>query len=261
MGIAIETFSTYTGRLKYAYISRLNNRLVVRMYARLLCVLITDNLLVEVLIAIPLFLYVLGVLALTKYIYIALKRRGLSDGVVVYYNRKIIHVMAGGVIALMVPYLFTSPLVPTVFALILAAVTYVPHRTGKLLYWFQVRDNMYEVNFCFAWGLALIVLWVLFGNPIYAVIPLAFMSFGDAATGVIRNAVYKRRTKSWLGNLGMFMVTLPIGVYYAGYVGLIAALIASLVEHYEIPPILDDNVLITISTLAILVASKLLGFL
>ncbi|MEM0285471.1 MAG: hypothetical protein QXU85_07555, partial [Sulfolobales archaeon] len=57
--------------------------------------IITDNLLVEILIAVPLFLYVLGVLALTKYVYLALKRRGLSDGVIVYYNRKIIHVMAG----------------------------------------------------------------------------------------------------------------------------------------------------------------------
>ncbi|MEM4434905.1 MAG: hypothetical protein QXP10_02370, partial [Sulfolobales archaeon] len=70
-----------------------------------------------------------------------------------------------------------------------------------------------------------------------------------------------RRTKSWLGNLGMFVVTLPIGIYYAGYVGLVAALIASLVEHYEIPPLLDDNVLITVSSLAVLVTSKLLGFL
>ncbi|MEM1623390.1 MAG: dolichol kinase [Sulfolobales archaeon] len=231
------------------------------MSVRLPGIMIMDNLLVEVLIALLLFLYVLGVLALTKYVYIALKRRGLSDGVAVYYNRKIIHVMTGGVIALMVPYLFTSPLVPAVFALILAVVTYIPHRTGKLFYWFQVKDNMYEVNFCFAWGLALLLLWVILGNPIYAVIPLTFMSFGDAATGIIRNFVYKRRTKSWLGNLGMLVVTLPIGLYYAGHVGLIAALIASLVEHYEIPPLLDDNVLITVSTLAVLVTSKLLGLL
>ncbi|MEM4775378.1 MAG: hypothetical protein QW489_03345, partial [Sulfolobales archaeon] len=67
------------------------------MSVRLPGIMIMDNLLVEVLIALLLFLYVLGVLALTKYVYIALKRRGLSDGVAVYYNRKIIHVMTGGV--------------------------------------------------------------------------------------------------------------------------------------------------------------------
>lgn len=223
--------------------------------------LVPANPITEVLIAVPLFVYVLGVLALTKYVYVALKKLGLNDNVVVYYNRKIIHMMAGGVIGLMVPYLFTTPLVPAVFALILAAITYIPHRTGKLLYWFQVKDNMYEVNFCFAWGLALLSLWLIFGSPIYAIIPLVFMSFGDAVTGIIRNTIYRRRTKSWLGNIGMFVVTSPIGAYYAGYVGVFAALIASLIEHYEIPPVLDDNVLITISTLLVLVASKALGFL
>ncbi len=224
-------------------------------------VLVPSDPLVEVLIAVPLFLYVLGVLALTRYVYGFLRTRGLSNNVVVYYNRKLIHVLAGGLVALLVPHLFTSPLVPTVFALILAAITYLPHRTGRLLYWFQVGENMYEVNFCVAWGLALLALWVLFGNPVYAVVPLAFMSFGDAVTGIIRNTLYRRRTKSWVGNLGMLAVTLPIGVYYAGHVGIVAALIASLVEHYEIPPLLDDNVLITLSTLAVLVASGALGLL
>ncbi|MCX8185118.1 MAG: dolichol kinase [Sulfolobales archaeon] len=223
--------------------------------------LMPRNLFSEVLIALPLFLYVLGILAITKYIYILLKKRGLSDNIIVYYNRKIIHILTGGVIGLTVPYLFTSPLIPAIFAFILAVITYIPHKSGKLFYWFQVRDNMYEVNFCFAWGLALLILWLLFGSPIYAVIPIAFMSFGDAATGIIRNAVYRRRTKSWIGNLGMFLVALPIGAFYAGSVGVIAAVVASIVEHYEIPPLMDDNVLITISTLAILVASRVLGFL
>ena len=227
----------------------------------MLDLLIPDDPVLEVLIALPLFAYVLGVLALTRYVYMALRRRGMSENVVVYYNRKVIHILAGGVVALLVPYMFTSPLVPTLFALVLAAVTYLPHRTGRLLYWFQVRDNMYEVNFCFAWGLALLVLWLFFGSPLYAVVPLAFMSFGDAVTGVVRNAVFGRRTKSWLGNLGMLAVTLPIGLHYAGYAGAAAAVVASLVEHYEIPPALDDNVLITASTLTVLVASRALGLL
>ncbi|MCS7108203.1 MAG: dolichol kinase [Sulfolobales archaeon] len=223
--------------------------------------LISDNLLTEIYIALPLFIYVLGVILLTKYIYNVLRSRGLSDNIAVYYNRKIIHMMTGGVIGIVVPYLFTSPYVPTAFALLLAVVTYIPHRTGRLLYWFQVKDNMYEVNFCIAWGFSLIALWFLFGNPKYAVIPIAFISFGDAITGIIRNAVYKRRTKSWLGNLGMLIVTLPIGIYYAGYAGFIAALVASIVEHYEIPPMLDDNVLITLSTLLVLIISGTFGFL
>jgi len=215
----------------------------------------------EVLTAVILLFYVLGVLFFTKYVYIFLRKRGLEDNVVVYYNRKIIHILAGGVVALIVPYLFSSPLIPTAFALSLAIVTYIPHKIGKILYWFQVKDNMYEVNFCIAWALALLILWLVFGSPIYAIIPISFMSFGDAVTGIIRNTVYRRRTKSWLGNLGMFLVTFPIGVYYAGHVGLIAAIVASIVEHYEIPPLIDDNVLITTTSLFVLVASKTFGLL
>jgi dolichol kinase len=223
--------------------------------------LVPSNPLLEILIAVVLLFYVLGVLFLTRYVFSFLKKKKLEDNVIIYYNRKIIHVLAGGVVALIAPYLFSSPLIPTAFALSLAIITYIPHKTGKILYWFQVKDNMYEVNFCIAWGLALLILWLVFGNPIYAIIPISFMSFGDAVTGIIRNTVYKKRTKSWLGNLGMLLVTLPIGVYYAGYVGLVVAVIASIVEHYEIPPLMDDNVLITAASLLVLIASKTFGLL
>jgi len=223
--------------------------------------LLPADLLREISIAGALLVYVILVLLVTKYTYHAMRSRGLDHNVAVYYNRKVIHVLAGGVVALLVPHIFSSPLIPTLFALGLAVLTYVPHRTGRLMYWFQVKDNMYEVNFCIAWALGLLVLWLLLGNPSYAVVPLAFMSFGDAVTGVIRNSIYKRRTKSWVGNLGMAVVTSIIGMYYAGYVGLAAAVIASFVEHFEIPPLLDDNALITLATVATLLISRLTGFL
>jgi dolichol kinase len=215
----------------------------------------------EVSIAGVLLVYVLLVLLATKYIYHALRSLGLDHSVAVYYNRKVIHVLAGDVVALLVPHVFSSPLVPTLFALGLAVLTYIPHRTGRLMYWFQVGDNAYEVNFCIAWALGLLVLWLLLGNPYYAVVPLAFMSFGDAVTGVIRNTVYRRRTKSWIGNLGMAVVTSVIGLYYAGYVGLAAAVLASIVEHFEIPPLLDDNALITLVSVVTLLVSRLAGLL
>jgi len=215
----------------------------------------------EISIAAILLIYVLLVLLVTKYIYHAMRSLGINHNVAAYYNRKVIHVLAGGVVALLVPHLFSSPLIPTLFALGLAILTYIPHRTGKLMYWFQVKDNMYEVNFCIAWALGLLVLWLLLGNPAYAIVPLAFMSFGDAVTGIIRNTIYRKRTKSWIGNLGMALVTSIIGLYYAGYVGLAAAVLASFVEHFEIPPLLDDNALITVVTAATLLISRLTGFL
>ncbi len=216
-----------------------------------LSILMPKHPLREGLIALALGLYVLGVLGLTKVLYDIMRRRGLPHNVAVYYNRKVIHVLGGGLVALLVPFLFTSPTIPLILSIALAILCYIPHKTGKLLYWFQVPDNMYEVNFCIMWGLALLVLWLVLANPYLAIVPLTFMAFGDAATGVVRNLLFRRRTKHWIGNIAMFSVCAPVGLYYAGLAGLIAALASSIVERFEFNPI-DDNVLITITATAIL---------
>jgi len=197
------------------------------------------------------FLYILLIVLGTKYTYNIFMSHNLPKNVGVYYNRKIIHIFAAGVVTLLFPIYFTAVTIPLVLVALLAIVIYIPHRMNKILYWFQVQENMYEFNFVIAWGLAIGLTWILFGNPIYGVIPAAFMSFGDAATGVVRNAVFRRRTKSWIGNIAMLAVCLPIGWAYAGYAGVVAGLVASVAEHFEFGPI-DDNILITITSLATL---------
>jgi len=214
--------------------------------------LLPDDLLKETLWAFVLFTCIMLVLMFTKVLYKYMVKRNLKVNVAIYYNRKLIHVLAGGVTAFLVPYVFTSPLIPTVFALTIAAILYVPHRRKNVMEWFQVSDNAYEVNFCVAWGLSLLALWLITGNPRYAIIPPLFMSIGDAVTGIIRNSVYGRRTKSWLGNLGMLAVTVPIGLHYAGIPGIVAAAASTVVEHFEIPPFLDDNVLIALTSVLVL---------
>lgn len=215
----------------------------------------------ELLYASALLLLVLTSLGLTKIAYKLMAKFNLKHNVAVYYNRKIIHMMAGGVTALVVPYCFSSPLIPFLFAIMLGFLIYLPHRRGKLMTWFQTSDNTYEVYFCFAWGFSLLVLWLVTKNPYYAVIPPLFISFGDAITGVIRNTVYKRRTKSWLGNLGMLAVTTVIGYYYARYPGVIAGVVSTVVEHFEIAPYIDDNILISIASSTVILVSFLLGHL
>ncbi len=212
----------------------------------------------EIIYAVILMVYVYGVLLLTKKLYDIMRKRGLPHNVAVYYNRKVIHVLAGGVVALLTPILFTSPLIPFILGLALAVFTYLPHKTGKLMYWFQVEDNMYEVNFCLMWSFAILVLWLIFGNPWLAIVPISFMAFGDAATGVVRNYLFGRRTKHWAGNLAMLLVCLPIGFFYAGLTGVIAAIIASIIERFEFNPI-DDNVLITLSSMLVLLLFPKLG--
>ncbi|MEM4535596.1 MAG: dolichol kinase [Desulfurococcaceae archaeon] len=215
----------------------------------------------EFLYALALLSMVIATLGLTKITYRLLTKLNLRHNVAVYYNRKIIHMLAGGVTALLVPYLFTSPLIPFLFALLLGFIVYIPHRSKKLMTWFQTSDNIYEVYFCFSWGFSLLIIWLATGNPYYAVVPPLFISFGDAVTGVIRNAVYGRRTKSWIGNLGMLAVTTLIGYLYARYPGLIAGIASTIAEHFEFAPHVDDNILITLVSSCIILVSFTLGFL
>lgn len=207
--------------------------------------------LLEGAIGIMLFLYILAVVFATKYTYKIFRTHNFPHNVAAYYNRKIIHIFAGGIVTLLFPIFFTGVTIPLILVSIIVFALYIPHRTGKLLGWFQVEENMYEVNFAIAWGAAIGISWIIFGDPIYGVIPAAFISFGDAITGIVRNALFKRRTKHWLGNLAMVIVCAPIGYYYAGIAGLIAALVSSFVEHFEFNPI-DDNILITASALIVL---------
>lgn len=201
----------------------------------------------EIVITIILFSWVMvivGPVARRFYHYLV-DVRGVSESKAVYYNRKLVHIAAGGFVALLVPSIYRTPLLPFTLAMILAVLTYVPHKTGRLMYWFQVPDNKYEVHFCIMWGVIIALSWIIFGNYWYGVIPVAFMAFGDAVTGIVRNIIYGYRTKSWYGNLAMLGVTIPIGSL-VGFSGVIAALISSFVEHFEFKGI-DDNITVPLA--------------
>lgn len=196
------------------------------------------------------------VTALTKKTYDLMLRRGLQHKVAVYYNRKIIHVLAGGLVAFIVPSVFETPLLPLVMALLLGVFTYIPHRVGRLMYWFQVEDNLYEVSFCVMWGVIIALGWLLSrGNFWIGVVPVLFMAIGDSATGFVRNMLFGRRTKSWWGNLAMAAVSIPMGAIL-GVAGMIAGALASIIEHFEFPPI-DDNVTVPLASFIILLLMAL----
>ncbi|MEM3819129.1 MAG: dolichol kinase [Nitrososphaerota archaeon] len=219
----------------------------------------------EIGVTVVLFAWVVFLVTLlTKKTYLYMRGIGLPENVAVYYNRKIIHILAGGLVAVIIPYVFSTPLLPLVMAFLLGVFTYIPHKTGKLMYWFQVEKNMYEVSFCIMWGLITAVGWVISnGNYWVGILPVLFMSVGDAVTGLVRNTLFKKRTKSWWGNLAMAMVSIPMGAIL-GIAGVIAGALASLVEHFEYHPI-DDNITVpltsfTVLALAIYYAPSLLTF-
>jgi len=80
------------------------------------------------------------------------------------------------------------------------------------------------------------------------------MSFGDAITGIVRNMLYKRRTKSWWGNLVMALFTIPVGSIL-GLAGILAGAAVSLIEHFEFNPI-DDNITVPLLSFLILALAR-----
>jgi len=219
----------------------------------------------EILWIIILTIYAVSITFMTKKTYDLMLNKGIQKSDVVYYNRKIIHIFAGGVIALIVPIVFSSSIYPLFCGLSITIITYLSHkrRGGKLLYWFQTEDNLNDVSFCFMWGITIFVLWEIMeamGNhtvaPWIAIIPAVFVSFGDGVTGITRNVLFNKRTKHPIGNVFMAAVCTPLGYFLAGFGGIaiggaLAGIVASTMERYEFGPI-DDNILITISSSIIL---------
>jgi len=209
----------------------------------------------EIIYAVILTIWVFIVVQIiTKKLYDYMIKKGFKNNVAIYFNRKVIHVIAGGFVAVLVPFIFKSFILPLALGLLFAVITYIPHKTGKLMYWFQDPENYYEVNFCIMWGLLIAIGWIIFNDPIIAIIPVLFMAFGDAVTGFVRNLMFKRRTKSWWGNLAMSIVSIPIGSII-GISGIIAAIASSIIEHFEFKYI-DDNITIPIVSFIIIYLFK-----
>jgi dolichol kinase len=215
--------------------------------------------------ALVLSFYVLAILFLTLIPYRAMVARGMEPIRAVYYNRKIVHMAAGGVGSLMVPLVFADPWYPLVCGLLLTLLTWATHATGLRFYWFQTPDNRNDVHFALMWALSVSGLWWILGNPWLAILPALYMAFGDGVTGVARNLFVQRRSKSPIGNVFMLLVCAPMGWIIGGLAtpaipvwGLLSALVATWIERYEFGPI-DDNVLITVSASAVLLLGTFLA--
>jgi len=209
--------------------------------------------------------YAFSVFYLTKKFYDYMLKKHFKESVVIYYNRKLIHIFAGGVVVLIVPFVFSNPCFPLFSGIVMALITYIAHRRGNTFYWFQTEDNINDVSFCFMWGIAIFILWQIFGNPWIAIIPPAFIAFGDGITGIVRNIAFKERRKHPIGNIYMIGVCIPIGYYFASASnpsipiwGIIAAVFASLFERYEFG-VIDDNILVAGSATIILYIGGILG--
>jgi dolichol kinase len=204
----------------------------------------------DLVITVMLFVWVIFVVKyFSRWIYNSAVKKDYPPESATYFGRKAIHILASGLVALSLPFLFKEPFLPFLSALILALYTYLPHRKKWLYQWFQARDNLREVNFCLMWGLVILIGWFFDKSFWLGVIPALFMSFGDGVTGIVRNLKYKKRTKAWEGSLAMFIVCILIGLKM-GFAGIIAAIFATIFERFEF---IDDNISVpTVSFLILL---------
>ena len=179
---------------------------------------------------------------LTKWVYNFTKQ--FKEIPAEYVGRKILHIFSGGITAILIPILYEGYYwIVTIFAYGLGAYLLLKRRK-KIMYWFQIEENMYEVHFAIAYGTILLI-GVLLNNLMIGLIPLLFMSFGDSATGLIRSITQKKHEKSWEGSLAMFLICSTIGYLFLGIYGIIVGAVATLIE--KIPKI-DDNITVPIVT-------------
>ena len=69
---------------------------------------------------------ILVVMIVTKKLYEWMRERDIAHNVAVYYNRKFIHMFAGGLCAVVVPFVFKTIFFPLVMAMLLEVFIYFP---------------------------------------------------------------------------------------------------------------------------------------
>ena len=217
------------------------------------------NILSDFYITIPLFIWVFFVIKyLSRWIYNFAVKKGYPPDSATYFGRKIVHLFGAGFVTLSIPFLFREPFLPFLSAVILAIYTWLPHKKDKLYPWFQIKNDLKVTNFSIMWGLSILIGWFFDKTFWLGVIPALFMSFGDGVSGIVRNLKYKKRVKAWEGSLAMFVCCALIGGLKMGLGGIIAAILATVIE--KVVPvdsnILDDNILIPLVSFLTLIFFK-----
>ena len=171
-------------------------------------------------------------------------------GVPQYISRKVGH-LGGAVAFLLCPLLFSSyewPLIlTTAFTFLLLSARMSWPTLFRGVGGSGRPDALAEIHFP-ATGILLIgVVWGTLDMPWVAIVPLVFMGAGDAVTGLIRSAVYKREVKGIWGSVGMLITCVLVAVCFIEpvWVGLVGAVVATLAEKFTVTRrFIDDNLTI-----------------
>jgi len=169
-----------------------------------------------------------------------------------YLARKTIHLLSAGVSLILCPFLFSDLCFPIIITSLMILFTVVGH-TKNFFSWFQERKNYADVYFTLTCTLLLALFWNY--NVWIGVLSCLFMAWGDGVTGLVRYAVYKRRTKGIWGNIAMFILCAGLGYLLLGYIGLIGGIFSSIVERFEK---VDDNLSVPLGSAVVMTALRLL---
>lgn len=177
-----------------------------------------------------------------------------------YQTRKIGHIF-GGWAYLVSPLLFDSPLWPIVlsggFTLLLGGARLFRPTTFRGVGGSSRAHALAEIWFPLASTLSLAIGWLWLQNPWLAVVPILYMAWGDAVTGLIRGIVYKREVKGNWGSVGMLVVCLLVaGLFSPYWIAAIGALLATLAERFTPPShgLYDDNYTTVLASLVGMIA-------
>ncbi len=211
---------------------------------------ITYGVLITLFFIIWVFIVIVGI---SKKVYIYAISKNYDQTSARYLSRKTIHILAGGVIAVSVPFAYREPVTPFILSVILTLLLFYNRKEKKMMNWFQETNNFYEVDFTVMWGLSILIGW-LFGRTLWlGVLPAIYMSIGDGITGIVRIHVAKKRYKGVEGSFAMLASILPFSLIM-GYGGLVSAVAATFAEKQKI---IDDNIAVPVVSLLILILFKL----
>ena len=174
-----------------------------------------------------------------------------------YVSRKVGHVI-GGVGYILSVMWFPTPLFPLIlsigFTMLLLGARFIRPSTFRGVGGSSRQNALAEIWFPLSGTVALLVGWVWLNNPMMALVPILYMAFGDAATGLIRATVYKKEVKGNWGSVGMLITCLAVGLMFTPYwIAAVGAVVATLAEKFsKAGKWLDDNYSIIASSLTVM---------